>query len=204
MIKNHSLSIWAAAAGFALFFGVHAFGATAKGIKRPKQGETVEVLVQYANQPGEEQHRRVVNHNGRVRATFENIPVAHYDVTPEALADLEASPEVVSISPNSPIQSFIDRVTCSANYWPLNSYYMSLGRGKAPGIGVAILDSGINASNPNFNLWHTSKSRIVYSQSFVGGDTNDEFGHGTHVAGIAVGTDNVTTVHNTPHPLFSH
>ena len=71
---------------------------------------------------------------------------------------------------------------------------MSFGRGKAPGIGVAILDSGIRPANPNFNLWHTGKSRIVYSQSFVGGDTNDEFGHGTHVAGIAVGTDNVTTV----------
>jgi len=180
--------------GVGLLCGLQAFGAALQGIKRPLPGGTVEVLVQYRTQPTAEQHKRITEHNGRIRATFENVPVGHYDVTPEALADLESNPEVVSISPNLRLQAFIDRVTCSSNYWPLNSYYMSLGRGKAPGIGVAILDSGINAANPNFNLWHTSNTRIVYSQSFVGGDTNDEFGHGTHVAGIAVGTDNVTTV----------
>ena len=190
IFKNRAVAV----VGIVLLSGIQAFGAIAKGINRPKTGETVEVLVQYATQPTEEQHRRVTDRNGRIRAAFEHVPVAHYDVTPEALADLEANPDVVSISPNLHLQGFIDRVTCSSNYWPLNSYYMSLGRGKAPGIGVAILDSGISMSNPNFNLWHTSKSRIVYSQTFVGGDTNDEFGHGTHVAGIAVGTDNVTTV----------
>jgi hypothetical protein len=92
------------------------------GIKRPHTGETVEVLVQYAAQPTEEQHRRVTDRNGRVRAAFEIIPVAHYDVTPEAaggLADLEANTHVVSISPNRAVHGFIDRVTCSADYWPL-------------------------------------------------------------------------------------
>jgi len=195
MRKDHfRLYRTAAVFGIVLLGGLPAFAATATGIKRPQPGETVEVLVRYAAQPTAAQHRRVTDRAGRIRAAFDRVPVAHYDLTPEALADLEANPNVVSISPNQPLQAFIDRVTCSANYWPLNDYYMSLGRGKAPGIGVAILDSGINPANPNFNLWHTSKSRIVYSQSFVGGDTNDEFGHGTHVAGIAVGTDNVTTV----------
>ena len=185
--------------GLLLGSSFQAFAAHATGIELPKAGETVEVLVQYATQPTEEQHRRITAHNGRVRATFEHVPVGHYDVTPEALADLESNPNVVSIRPNSLLRAFVDRVTCSSNFWPLNSYLMSLGSGKAqPGIGVAIIDSGISSTNPNFNLWHTSNSRIVYRQSFVGGNTNDEFGHGTHVAGIAVGTDNVTTVLSSP------
>jgi hypothetical protein len=36
---------------------LQAFGPKATGIKRPKTGETVEVLVQYANQPAEHRHR---------------------------------------------------------------------------------------------------------------------------------------------------
>ncbi len=188
------LKTTALALGILLLSGYQASGATATGIKRPKPGETVEVLVRYATQPSEDEHKRVTDRNGRIRKTFEHVAVGHYDVTPEALADLEANPAVVSISPNLPLGASIDRVTASSNYWPLNTYYMSRGRGKAPGIGIAILDSGISSTNPNFNLWHTGNTRIVYSQSFVGGDTNDEYGHGTHVAGIAVGTDNVTTV----------
>ena len=111
-----------------LLAGLQAFGATAMIKQRPRAGETVEVLVQYANQPTAEQHRRVADRNGRIRATFANVPVAHYDVTPEALADLEANPDVVSISPNQPVQGFKDRVTSSSNYWPLYNHYVSTGR----------------------------------------------------------------------------
>jgi serine protease AprX len=51
------------------------------------------------------------------------------------------------------------------------------------GIGVAVIDSGITV-NEDF------KRPLAYSQSFVPGDptTADAFGHGTHVAGIIVGS----------------
>lgn len=56
------------------------------------------------------------------------------------------------------------------------------------GIGVAVIDSGIDNLDDLKDA--TGKSRIVYSQSFVPGDpaTGDEFGHGDHVAGILGGT----------------
>ena len=73
MRKNNFLYRTAAVVGIAALCGLQAFGATAKGIKRPKTGETVEVLVQYATQPTEEQHRRVTDRNGRVRAAFKTF-----------------------------------------------------------------------------------------------------------------------------------
>jgi len=56
-------------------------------------------------------------------------------------------------------------------------------------IGIAIVDSGIHAAHKAFSEDGTSGSRIVYNQSFVPGDesTDDDYGHGTHVAAIAAG-----------------
>jgi len=58
------------------------------------------------------------------------------------------------------------------------------------GIGIAIIDSGIY-SHPDLNS-STGASRVVYRQSFVGGKLNDDYGHGTHVAGIAAGNGSVS------------
>src|SRR5437667_4783147 len=57
------------------------------------------------------------------------------------------------------------------------------------GIGVAVIDSGVTAVGDLY-WWipsnQTYGSRVVYSQNFVPGttDSSDQYGHGTHVAGI--------------------
>src|SRR5262249_27174248 len=53
------------------------------------------------------------------------------------------------------------------------------------GIGVAVIDSGIFDIPDLDNA--SKKSRIVYSQDFVGKPAIDQYGHGTHVAGIVGG-----------------
>jgi serine protease AprX len=57
------------------------------------------------------------------------------------------------------------------------------------GVGVAVIDSGI-VDLPDFHTGSTD--RIVYQQSFVGGAPADQYGHGTHVAGILAGNGNGT------------
>lgn len=57
------------------------------------------------------------------------------------------------------------------------------------GIGVALIDSGVNAHPDFYTISLLPSSRIVYNQSFVPGDssTNDAYGHGTHIAGLIAG-----------------
>ena len=56
------------------------------------------------------------------------------------------------------------------------------------GIGVALIDSGV-ASHPDLNGGLLGLSRVVWNQSFVPGNNsaNDQYGHGTHIAGLIAG-----------------
>jgi serine protease AprX len=187
MTNYSNMKLFLVAVGMAL----PALSATAPDLVRPGAGETVDVIVQYAKTPEVAHYRRLAAHHSRVKASFDQMPLEQLAVTPESLADLEKDPNVVSISPDRPVMAVLDHVGASVNLTPLHSYYNSIGRGKGWGIGVAVIDSGINTSHPDFNSWRTNNSRVVYSESFVGGDTLDHYGHGTHVAGIVAGTDNI-------------
>ncbi|MFL6336231.1 MAG: S8 family serine peptidase [Pyrinomonadaceae bacterium] len=60
------------------------------------------------------------------------------------------------------------------------------------GVGIAVLDSGIDASHTAF-LNNKNDVRVVYSKDFTGeGRTDDPYGHGTHVAGIVAGNGRIS------------
>ena len=148
---------------------------------------TVDVIVQYKAPPEEGHHRKVGLWGGQLKRKLELINAAHYSVTPRALEQLAADPNVAYITPDRPVQAMLDYATPTvyADIARQNGYDGS-------GITIALIDSGVE-SRPDLSATSTEKNphtqtRIVYNQSFVPGeDATDGYGHGTHVAGILAG-----------------
>jgi serine protease AprX len=151
--------------------------------------ETVEVIVQYKLAPKAEQEGRVQRMGARLNHRLGVVKGIALTIPVRALPALEADPEVLSVSVDHPMKE-LDDTTDVATGVPSA---WSAGYNGA-GIGVAVIDSGINDSHPD--LWNSSESqsRVVYHQDFTGTATSnssgakyDLYGHGTHVAGIIGG-----------------
>src|SRR5262249_26099422 len=98
---------------------------------------------------------------------------------------LDNHPDVAYVSPDRPMTaSSDDNIPAVMDDIARQQYAVD-----GTGIGVAIIDSGVFKHD---DLLSTNglTSRVVYSESFVTGDTstNDAYGHGTHVAGIVAGS----------------
>src|SRR5688572_9947160 len=60
------------------------------------------------------------------------------------------------------------------------------------GIGIAVIDSGIDAGHHSF-VNSSNSLRVVYNEDFTGeGRTDDPYGHGTHVASLAAGNGRIS------------
>jgi serine protease AprX len=102
---------------------------------------------------------------------------------------------VAYISPNRTVAASLDYSTEGAN--ATLAWRSGL---DGTGVGVAVIDSGIYP-HPDLTAPGSARSRIVYRQSFIGGVQYDEFGHGTHVAGIIAGNGKSSNLPGSPHVL---
>lgn len=110
---------------------------------------------------------KVKRHLGLVRSLALRVKARN-------LEQIASSSRVRYIWPDRPVNNTLDHVaatTGATSAWNLGW--------TGAGVGVAIIDSGI-ASRGDFD------TRVVYSESFLpsGSSSHDEYGHGTHVAGI--------------------
>jgi len=132
---------------------------------------------------------------GAVNAVFSLINAVAGTVSAGSVAALSNQPGVSYISLNRAVGATLDYSTNGVNApvaW--NSGW------DGTGIGVAVIDSGIYP-HPDLRSAYTGLSRVVYRQTFIGGVQNDDFGHGTHVAGIIAGTGSVSDVQGSAHVL---
>src|ERR1051326_8984580 len=97
------------------------------------------------------------------------------------IVSLSNQSNVVYISKDRPLAPSFDNAAPAVNAsaaWQSN--YMG------SGIGVALINSGVNSHADLMTTGLLPLSRVVYNQSFVPGDSNtaDAYGHGTHIAGL--------------------
>ena len=111
------------------------------------------------------------------------------------LADLATDAGVAHLSGDVPVRTWLsvsNKATAADQARAGTSGLLGIGALPAvtgKGIGVAVVDSGINSQ-------HTAlQNKVVAAVSFVTGDasTADAFGHGTHVAGIIAGLPTTVT-----------
>jgi len=100
------------------------------------------------------------------------------------IVSLSNQSNVVYISKDRSLTPFFDNAAPAVNAqvaWQSNY--------TGAGIGVALIDSGLNAHPDLLTTSLLPSSRVVYRQSFVPGDssTADAYGHGTHIAGLIAG-----------------
>src|SRR5438034_585117 len=196
------ITLLAAALSFA--DGKHKLSKDLEELKSGLSGATVDVIIQFKQAPTDAQHGKVEGHGGVLKKKLDVIRGAHYSVPVKSLPALADDPDVAFISPNRPLSgtstSTLDYTPESVNaqvawqQWGLDG----------TGVGVAVIDSGITAVGDLY-WWipsnQTYGSRVVYSQNFVPGttDTSDQYGHGTHVAGIIAGAGWFSTGSNFTH-----
>lgn len=109
------------------------------------------------------------------------------------VAALSADLELDHLSGDLPVQSGMTVTNEATGADQVRAGLLGLPGVTGKGIGVAIIDSGIKTHNALNN-------KIIGNVVFAGGGQTDEYGHGTHVAGIIAGTGSaaskVTNLYN--------
>jgi serine protease AprX len=115
------------------------------------------------------------------------------------LQELAADPAIDHLSgdvPVRPLMAVSVKAVAADQTWAGTSGLLGIGAiagVTGTGVGVAVIDSGINTSHSAL------KNKVAANVSFVTGDpsTADAYGHGTHVAGIiaGLGSASVTTLY---------
>ena len=100
------------------------------------------------------------------------------------IVSLSNQSNVVYISKDRTLTPFFDNAAPAVNAsaaWQSNY--------TGAGIGVALIDSGVNNHPDLMTTGLLPLSRVVYNKSFVPGDSSaaDAYGHGTHIAGLIAG-----------------
>jgi serine protease AprX len=100
------------------------------------------------------------------------------------IVSLSNQSNVVYISKDRPLTPSFDNAAPAVN---ASAAWQSNYTGS--GIGVALIDSGVNNHPDLLSTGLLPLTRVVYNQSFVPGDssTADAYGHGTHIAGLIAG-----------------
>src|SRR5207244_13644069 len=114
-------------------------GKLAKDLEALNGASNIDVIVQFKEAPAERQHQKIRARGGSFNKSLGLIKGALYSVPAGKLKDLADDPEVVFVSPDRPLRGAVDNAV-PAVFGDIAQKYGWDGTG----IGVAVLDSGID------------------------------------------------------------
>ena len=154
--------------------------------KLGQAGTAVDVIVQYQNDPSDADIAKFTGKGAKLKDHLKRFRTATYTAVAGTLDSLSDDPNVVYITADRQVNAQFDYSEQAINA----PYAWQLGL-DGTGVGIALVDSGV-AKVDDLEQANSHKSRVVYQEVF-NGRKGDEYGHGTHVAGILAGNGKSST-----------
>ncbi|MDQ2975058.1 MAG: S8 family serine peptidase, partial [Acidobacteriota bacterium] len=157
-----------------------------------KSTATVRILMQTKGAPSAAQDGALSRAHGTKRAVLEGLDTIVADVPLNEVAGLASRDDVLYVAPDRPVKAQMNLTNETTG-----ASLAQAGLSGAPGVDgkgvtIAIFDSGISATHPDFA--RKNKSRVIASVDFSGSTRRgDADGHGTGVAGVAAGNGESST-----------
>jgi serine protease AprX len=183
---------------------VHAGGVTPKKLSDDLRNaiskdpdKKLKVIVQTNAPPSRGLVSSVGISGGNIKKSYRNLNAVSIEIPAKAVEALSLSKDIkfVSLDATTRVAGHLEATTGTdqaRNYGNSSNGGGSFGSLDGSGIGIAILDSGIDPNHHAFHHSSGSGSRIIQNIDFTGeGRTDDPYGHGTHVAATAAGNAHV-------------
>jgi serine protease AprX len=172
MTRQLALLVIAAVMGAPASLAAPPTSKVSKDLQGVRPNDIVDIVIQYSVVPSDKHKKTVHDNGGQEKGQFPFIKASGYRIPAQALNALVQDPDVMYISADRRLSGFLNNAAAAVNApaaWQ-QGY-------TGTGIGVAVIDSGINPVDLD--------TRVIYTQAFGGlTDGSDQFGHGSHVAGI--------------------
>jgi len=160
-------------------------------------GQLLDLIVQSDERPGPALRLLIKQRGGKIKRQFKSIKALLVELPIAELEGLAAQPGISFITPDRQITGRMDATARALGVDKLREPAASSYGGSYPpvdgsGIGIAIIDSGINEKERDdfHRQGDGGQTRITVFKDFVNNKSKayDDYGHGTTVAGVAAGS----------------
>jgi subtilisin len=128
----------------------------------------------------------VRGHGGEIKHSYHLVPAIAASLPEQAIEALAKNPNVTRIEPDGTVEAVDYELDSSWGVKRIGAGFVQEVGGTGAGVNVAVIDSGIDYHHEDLD----GNYRGGYDCLANDDDPMDEYGHGTHVAGIIAAEDN--------------